>query len=68
MRFVLVNGRTPSPKTYCFSCCEPIHGAYLRDISTRWPFCDNDCYALSSDSRVSKIGRPKRPTFAEDYR
>lgn len=68
MRFVLVNGRTPCPKTYCLFCCEPIHAGYLREISTRLPFCDNDCYVLSSDSRISKIGQPKPSTFAEDYR
>lgn len=66
-RFVLVNGRTAGPKTYRLFCCEPIHAGHLREISTRLPFCDNDCY-VRSDSRISKIGHPKPSTFAEDYR
>jgi hypothetical protein len=59
MRFVLVNGRIPCPKTFCVFCCEPIHASYLREISTQLPFCDNVCYALSSDSRISNIGKTK---------
>jgi hypothetical protein len=45
MRFVLVNGRTPSPQTFCVLCCEPIGVNYLREIGTRLSYCDHDCYA-----------------------
>lgn len=44
--FVLVNGRTPFRRTYCMQCCEPIGGSYLREIGTRLPYCDYQCYAL----------------------
>jgi hypothetical protein len=45
MRFVLVNGRTPRPQTFCVLCCEPIGSSYLREIGTGLPYCDHDCYA-----------------------
>ncbi|MBR0959794.1 hypothetical protein [Bradyrhizobium japonicum] len=44
--FVLVNGRTPFRPTWCTQCCEPISGSYLREIATRLPYCDHQCYAL----------------------
>ncbi|MCA1426990.1 MULTISPECIES: hypothetical protein [unclassified Bradyrhizobium] len=44
--FVLVNGRTPFRQTSCMQCCEPIRGSYLREIATRLPYCDHQCYAL----------------------
>jgi hypothetical protein len=43
--FVLVNGRTPSPQSYCALCCEPIGESYLREIATRLSYCDHECYA-----------------------
>jgi hypothetical protein len=27
-------------------CCEPISGSYLREIATRLPYCDHQCYKL----------------------
>jgi hypothetical protein len=45
VRFVLVNGRTPSPQSLCVLCCEPIGASYLREIGTGLPYCDHDCYA-----------------------
>ena len=45
MRFVLVNGRTPCPQSFCVLCCEPIGANYLREIGTRLPYCDHNCYA-----------------------
>ena len=44
MRFVLVNGRTPSPNSFCVLCCEPIGMTYLREIGTRLPYCGPGCY------------------------
>lgn len=46
MRFVMVNDRTPFRRTFCVLCCEPISGGYLRDVTTRFCYCDADCYAL----------------------
>jgi hypothetical protein len=44
MKFVLVNGRTPRPRSFCALCCEPIGGSYLREIATRLSYCDHKCY------------------------
>ena len=35
MKFVLVNGRTPRPESFCALCCEPIGQGYLRELATR---------------------------------
>jgi len=45
MRFVLVNGRTPCPQSFCALCCKPIGASYLREIETRISYCDDNCYA-----------------------
>jgi len=44
MKFILVNGRTPSPQSFCALCCEPIGGSYLRDVATHLFYCDHRCY------------------------
>jgi len=44
MKFILVNGRTPRPPSFCALCCEPIEQAYLREIATRLSYCDHQCY------------------------
>ena len=44
MKFLLVNGRTPRPQSFCALCCEPIEGSYLREIATRLSYCDHKCY------------------------
>ncbi len=43
MKFVLVNGRTPRPHSFCSLCCEPIGESYLRDLTTRLSYCDHEC-------------------------
>jgi hypothetical protein len=45
MNFILVNGRTPRPQSFCARCCGPIGASYLREIATRLSYCDHDCYA-----------------------
>ena len=45
MKFILVNGRTPSRQSSCTLCGKQIGGGYLREIATRLPYCDPDCYA-----------------------
>jgi hypothetical protein len=37
MKFVLVNGRTPRPQSFCALCCEPIGESYLRDLQRGSP-------------------------------
>jgi hypothetical protein len=44
MKFILVNGRTPRPQSFCALCCEPIGETYLRDIATWLSYCDHRCY------------------------
>ncbi len=37
MKFVLVNGRTPYPQTFCMLCCESIKSSYLRaTVNRHW--------------------------------
>jgi len=43
--FLIVNGRTPSPQSFCAFCCEPIGTSYLREVATRLSYCDCQCYA-----------------------
>ena len=44
VKFILVNGRTPRPQSFCALCCEPIGESYLREIATRLSYCDHNCY------------------------
>lgn len=44
MKFVLVNGRTPRPESFCALCCEPIGESYLRELTTRLSYCGHKCY------------------------
>ena len=44
MQFVLVNGRSPRPESSCALCCEPIGESYLRELTTRLPYCNYECY------------------------
>ena len=44
MKFVLVNGRTPQPQSFCALCCESIGESYLRELTTRLSYCDHQCY------------------------
>jgi hypothetical protein len=45
MQFVLVNGRSPRPQSFCTFCCEPIQEGYVREIATRLAYCGLKCYA-----------------------
>jgi len=44
MKFVLVNGRTPRPKSFCALCGESIGQSYLRDLRTHSSYCGRACY------------------------
>src|SRR6266849_1948280 len=67
MRFVLVNGRTPCPQTFCVLCCEPIGASYLREIGTRLCYCHHGSRksreSIMSSTRHSErqSDRPRRP-------
>ena len=51
MKFVLVNGRTPNPQSYCALCCDPIEKSYLRELATGLSYCDHNCYF--GDSKIA---------------
>jgi hypothetical protein len=43
---LFVNGRIPSPQSFCALCCEPIGESYMRELATRLSYCDQQCYAV----------------------
>ena len=49
MRFVLVNGRAPLPQSSCAFCCQPIGNGYLRELTTRLSYCNQQCYVGHSE-------------------
>jgi hypothetical protein len=55
MEFVLVNGRTPRPQSFCALCCEPIGASYLREVATRLSYCDHECYIGHSKALVPAL-------------
>jgi hypothetical protein len=57
MRYVLVNGRTPCPRSFCVLCCELIGTSYLREIGTGLCYCDHDCYASHCQSAIQLLDR-----------
>jgi hypothetical protein len=63
MRFVLVAGRTPTPQSFCTFCCDPIGDSYLRDVSTRLPYCDQICFAMHSEN-PAQVWESLMPVFA----
>lgn len=52
MRFVLVNERSPRPRSCCVMCNQQIEAGYLREIGTHLIYCDHDCYADHCKSAV----------------
>jgi hypothetical protein len=55
MRFILVNGRTPFRQSSCTLCHKSIGASYLREIETRLPYCDDQCYAEHCEGAVLAI-------------
>ena len=49
MRFVLVNGRAPRPQSSCAFCCQTIESGYLRELTTRLSYCNEQCYLGHSE-------------------
>jgi hypothetical protein len=62
VKFVLVNGRTPYPQTFCMLRCESIKSGYLRATTTQYPYCDYECYSLYCEIRgaVARGSRGRR--------
>jgi hypothetical protein len=44
MKFVLVNERVPRVGSKCVHCGMPMTIGYLRDLSSRLPYCDHACF------------------------
>jgi len=44
MQFILVNGRSPRPQSFCTLCCEAIQDGYVREIGTGLSYCSIKCY------------------------
>jgi hypothetical protein len=44
VKFILVNHRTPCGSSTCTECSQSLGPGYLRDVSTRRPYCGFDCY------------------------
>jgi hypothetical protein len=68
VKFVLVNGRTPYPQTFCMLRCESIKSGYLRATTTQYPYCDYECYShyCESVARLREAGvRAKRNIFGK---
>jgi glucose dehydrogenase len=55
MKFIVVNGRTPRPQSFCSLCCEPIGESYLREIATRLSYCDQRCYLNHGNAPVMAL-------------
>ena len=60
MKFVLVNGRTPRPKTLCVMCDQPIKAGYLREIGTDLTYCSHNCYADHCKSAFQLLEKQAR--------
>ena len=60
MEFVLVNGRTPRPQSFCVLCCEPIGQSYLREIGTRLSYCNHNCYVDHCTDSALALENPRR--------
>ena len=60
MKFVLVNGRTPRPKSFCALCSELIGESYLRELTTRLSYCDHECYASNCKAAAPALQKHAR--------
>ena len=52
VRFILVNGRTPHPRSLCVMCERQVGTNYLREFGTHLIYCDHACYADHCNSAV----------------
>ena len=52
VRFILVNGRTPHPRSLCVMCEWQVGTNYLREFGTHLIYCDQDCYAAHCKGAV----------------
>jgi hypothetical protein len=64
MRFILVNGRMPCQQSLCTRCGKQIGASYLREIATRLPYCDPDCYADHGGGEVLALESHASASYA----
>jgi len=60
VRFVLVNGRTPRPRSLCVECSQPISESYLREFRERQFYCDYECYATLNIKPTTALTKTAR--------
>jgi len=63
MKFVLVNGRTPNPPSFCALCCVSIGERYLRELTTRLSYCDHQCYLGHCKLAVQALQKRARASY-----
>jgi len=63
MRFVLVNGRAPRPQSSCAFCCQPIGNGYLRELTTRLSYCNQQCYFGHSELSAPAVETATRESW-----
>jgi hypothetical protein len=61
MRFVWVNDRVPRISSKCAQCGASLKTGYLRDVSSRLPYCGYECYPGSDG--LASAGIPQNPGF-----
>ena len=64
MKFVLVNGRRPSRKSFCALCCELIGESYLRELTTRVCYCNYGCYLAHRKLAISALKERLRASLS----
>jgi hypothetical protein len=53
MKFVLVNGGRPKPRSFCAICFKPVGESYLRELATGlYYYCDHNCY-FAGNSKIA---------------
>jgi len=57
MRFVLVNDKAPRLPSKCAHCRTPIGARYLRDLSSKLPYCGYACYLVRKTEAVPVVWR-----------
>jgi hypothetical protein len=70
MRFIMVNGRIPRPRSLCVMCNLPVGTSYLREVGTHLIYCDRDCYSAHCENAVLLIDNQamaslNNPAFAD---
>jgi hypothetical protein len=64
MKFVLVNGRTPRPQSFCAFCCDLIGKSYLRELTTRLSYCELAAiHSITSSAATSNLSGTVRPSI-----